>query len=223
MEEVDGQIRTLDMSILTVEALVPTRLEVVVGSTERVHPTVAALTSTTAEVFTVEPTTTATDTAMAVVITDTLALESSTTTTGALAVSLAAAKGPLPWEQVPDFWAVPWQVWLRCRCIIGIECTKACCFTVGTEGTMGTGTDTVPMGTATEECWSMNTIAWVVVQCKLFVTTVSADAAQVMTQGMVNVGKTSMPSTTTTGTIGKARALIPTNPAVVMRIAKTLT
>ena len=100
-------------------------LEAVVGSTERVHPTVAALTSTTAEVFTVEPTTTATDTAMAVVITDTLALASSTTTTGARAVSLAAAKGPLPWEQEPDFWAVPWQVWLRCRCIIGIECTKA--------------------------------------------------------------------------------------------------
>ena len=85
-------------------------LEVVVGSTERVHPTVAALTSTTAEVFIVELTTTATDTAMAVVITATLALASSTTTTGAPAVSLAAVKGPLPWEQVPDFWAVPWQV-----------------------------------------------------------------------------------------------------------------
>ena len=94
---------------------------------------------------------------------------------------------------------------------------------VGTEGTMGTGTDTVPMGTATEECWSMSMIAWVVALCKLFVTTVSVGAAQVMTQGTANVGKTSIPSTTTTGTIGKARALIPTNPAVVMLIAKTLT
>ena len=88
---------------------------------------------------------------------------------------------------------------------------------------MGTDTDTVLMGTATEECWSMSMIAWVVAPCKLFVTTVSVGAAQVVTQGTANVGKTSTPSTTTTGTIGKARVSIPTNPAIVMLIAKTLT
>ena len=195
-----------------------------VGSTIGVLRIEAVPTLTIEEVFTVEAITTVTAMVMVVVTMVTPELASSTTTTGALVVSLVEAKGPLPWEQVQASWEVPWQVWLPCQCIIDTECTKACCFMEAMVGTMDMGMDTIPMvGMVIEECWSMSMIALEVVPCKLFVTMVSAGAGLVMMLGMANVGKTSTPSTTMTGMTGRALDLIPTNPVAAMMCARTLT
>lgn len=82
----------------------------VVGSIETALRIEAVHTSTIVEVFTVDQITTLMDTATDAVIMGTLAQVSLTTTTEALEVSLAVAEVLLPWEQVQDFWEVPWQV-----------------------------------------------------------------------------------------------------------------